>query len=105
MPLLTRLGLTEQLDEVVCDAAKPHRFAERLSAYASIEGVPARSVLSIGDHFVNDIAPALEAGCSTAYVNPFGVGPRGRAELEAQRLEDLLPAIDSWLSEPQGVAA
>ena len=105
MPLLTRLGLTEQLDEVVCDAAKPHRFAERLSAYAAIEGVPARSVLSIGDHFVNDIAPALEAGCSTAYVNPFGVGPRGRAELEAQRLEDLLPAIDSWLSEPQGVAA
>jgi len=99
MPLLNRLGLTERLDEIVCDAAKPNRFAERLRAYADVEGVPVRSVLSIGDHFVNDIAPALEAGCSTAYVNPFGVGPRGRADLEAPRLEDLLGDIDAWLSE------
>lgn len=100
MPLLNRLGLAERLDEVVCDAAKPHRFAERLRAYADMEGVPVRAVLSIGDHFVNDIAPALEAGCSTAYVNPFGVGPSGRADLEATRLEDLLGDIDAWLSQP-----
>jgi FMN phosphatase YigB (HAD superfamily) len=105
MPLLNRLGLAERLDEVVCDAAKPHRFAERLRAYATVEGIPPRSVLSIGDHFVNDIAPALEAGCSTAYVNPFGVGPRGRADLEAPRLEELLDGIDAWLSEPKGIAA
>jgi FMN phosphatase YigB (HAD superfamily) len=105
MPLLNRLGLAERLDEIVCDAAKPHRFAERLRAYADVEEVLPRAVLSIGDHFVNDIAPALEAGCSTAYVNPFGVGPRGRADLEAPRLEDLLGALDDWLRDSAGVAA
>jgi len=105
MPLLNRLGLAERLDEIVCDAAKPHRFAERLRAYADVEGVSPRAVLSIGDHFVNDIAPALEAGCSTAYVNPFDVGPRGRADLEAPRLEDLLPDVDRWLGEFAQVAA
>jgi len=98
MPLLQRLDLLGSLDEIVCDAAKPHRFAERLRAFADVAGLPYRSVLSIGDHFVNDIEPALAAGCSTAYVNPFGVGPRGRAELEAARLEDLLGPIDEWLA-------
>lgn len=105
MPLLNRLGLAERLDEVICDAAKPYRFAERLRAHAAVEGVPVRAVLSIGDHFVNDIAPALDAGCSTAYINPFGVGPHGRAELEAPRLEDLLGEIETWLAAPAGIAA
>lgn len=105
MPLLNRLGLAERLDEIVCDAAKPHRFAERLAAYAEIEGLQPRAVLSIGDHFVNDIAPALEAGCATAYVDPFGVGPRGRADLEAPRLEALLGELEAWLDEPAEVRA
>jgi len=54
-------------------------------------------VLSIGDHFVNDIEPALAAGCATAYVDPFDVGPRGTADLEAARFEDLLEPIEDWL--------
>jgi len=105
MPLLARLGLTTLFDEIVCDAAKPHRFAERLRGYAQVEALPERSVLSIGDHFVNDIAPALEAGCSSAYINPFGVGPRGEADLEAPRFEELLDEIDAWLREPARAAA
>lgn len=105
MPLLARLGLTTLFDEIVCDAAKPNRFAERLCAYAQVEGVPARSVLSIGDHFVNDIAPALAAGCASAYIDPFGVGPHGEADFEAPRFEDLLDQIDAWLTEPARAAA
>lgn len=105
MPLLARLGLTTLLDEIVCDAAKPRGFAERLRGYAQIDALPERSVLSIGDHFVNDIAPALEAGCSTAYINPFGVGPRGEADLEASRFEELIDEIDAWLREPARAAA
>lgn len=105
MPLLARLGLTTLLDEIVCDAAKPRGFAERLRGYAQIEALPERSVLSIGDHFVNDIVPAIEAGCSTAYINPFGVGPRGEADLEASRFEELADEIDAWLREPARAAA
>jgi FMN phosphatase YigB (HAD superfamily) len=97
VPMLERLGLLSSLDEIVCDSAKPHRFATRLRAIAEANGVEPHAVLSIGDHFRNDIEPALEAGCSTAYVDPFGAGPRGRTDFEAARLEDLLEPIEGWV--------
>jgi FMN phosphatase YigB (HAD superfamily) len=97
MPLLERLGLLGSFDEISCDSAKPHRFDVRLRSLADMNGVEPKDVLSIGDHFVNDIQPALDAGCSTAYVDPFGTGPSGRADLEARRFEDLLAPIDSWV--------
>lgn len=105
LPLLTRLGLATALDEIVCAAAKPERFSLRLGAYADVLGLPRPAVLSVGDHFVNDIEPALAAGCSTAYVDPFGVGPRGRATFEAARLEELLAPIEAWLAEQATQAA
>jgi len=98
MPLLERLGLLGSFDEFVCDSAKPNRFSLRLRALGDVLGLPYRTVLSIGDHFVNDIEPALAAGCTTAYVDPFGVGPRGQADLEAPRLEELLESIEDWLA-------
>jgi FMN phosphatase YigB (HAD superfamily) len=99
MPLLERLELTTLLDEIACDSAKPYRFDVRLGALADVLGIPRRAVLSIGDHYVNDIAPALAAGCATAYVDPFGVGPTGEADLSAAQLEDLLEAIEAWVDE------
>lgn len=99
MPLLERLELTTLLDEIACDSDKPHRFDLRLTALADVLGIPRRSVLSIGDHFVNDIAPALAAGCGTAYVDPFGVGPSDRADFSATRLEEILEPIEAWVDE------
>lgn len=98
MPLLERLGVLGLFDEIVCDAGKPGRFAARLRALARVHDLPPSAVISIGDHFVNDIAPALELGCATAYVDPFLVGPTGRATLEAPRIEDLLSALAAWMA-------
>lgn len=105
MPLLERLDLLGAFDEIVCDAAKPHRFSERLAAIADVLDLPRGSVMSAGDHFVNDIAPAIAAGCATAYVDPFHVGPSGRATFEASRLEELLPALEAWTSQNVRVQA
>jgi FMN phosphatase YigB (HAD superfamily) len=99
VPLLERLDLLGSFDEISCDSAKPRRFDIRLRAFADVNGLARRDVLSIGDHFVNDIQPALDAGCTAAYVDPFGVGPSGRAHLEAARFEDLLEPIEDWLED------
>lgn len=104
-PLLDRLGLLELLDEIVCDSAKPTGFSLRLGALADVAGLPRDAVLSIGDHFRNDVEPALAAGCATAYVDPFGAGPPGRADFEAPRLEELLGPIEAWLDGWQAPAA
>jgi FMN phosphatase YigB (HAD superfamily) len=108
LPLLERLELAGLFDEISCDSAKPLGFARRLRAYAEMYDLPPGAVLSIGDHFANDIAPALEAGCATAYVDPFGVGPRGRAALEAPRFEELLAPVEAWVAarvEPVGTGS
>lgn len=97
VPLLDRLGVVGLFDEIVCGSAKPNRFDVRLRALADTLGIACDAVLSIGDHFVNDIEPALAAGCATAYVDPFGVGPRGKADLEGARFEDLVEPIELWL--------
>jgi phosphoglycolate phosphatase-like HAD superfamily hydrolase len=99
MPLLERLDLMSSFDEISCDSAKPNRFDIRLRAFADVNGVGPQNVLSIGDHFVNDIQPALNANCAAAYVDPFGVGPTGRAQLEAPRFEDLLEPIETWVKD------
>lgn len=99
LPLLDRLDASGLFDEIVCDSAKPFRFDSRLRALADTLGLPCEAVLSIGDHFVNDIEPALAAGCSTAYVDSFDVGPRGRADLEGARFEELVEPIEQWLGE------
>jgi len=103
--LLGRLGLLDLLDEIVCDAAKPDRFSLRLRAFGDVAGLPREAVLSIGDHYPNDIEPALAAGCTTAYVDPFGAGPRGTADFEAARFEDLLEPIEAWVEARRAPAA
>lgn len=105
--LLGRLGVADLFDEVVCEAAKPAALPARLAAAQAIFGLPASALLSIGDHFANDIAPALGAGAATAYVNAFGAGPAGAATFEAPALEGLLGSVRDWalaLAAPQSSA-
>lgn len=105
LPLLERLGLLPLFDELVCDAGKPVGFGARLRGLAAVYELPPSAVLSIGDHFVNDIEPALAAGCATAYLDPFRVGPSGRATMEAARFEDLLIELAAWLDSERLVPA
>jgi hypothetical protein len=85
-----RVGVVDEPDQPASSLGSP--------TYAELYDLSPNAVLSIGDHFVNDIAPALDAGCATAYVDPFRVGPRGRATLEAPRFEELLAPIEDWVA-------
>ncbi len=96
-PLLERLGLGTYFDEVCCMAEKPGRFRSWLGAWAKLYGIPAWAVLSVGDHFANDIAPALEGGCAAGYLDPFKVGPRGLATFEGPDFETLRAPLMEWL--------
>jgi FMN phosphatase YigB (HAD superfamily) len=94
--LLQRLGLADLFDEVVCEAGKPASLPARIAAVRGVFGLPAHRVLSAGDHFPNDIAPALGAGAATAYIDPFRAGPTALATFEASTLEALLAPIEAW---------
>lgn len=94
---LDMLGLVDVIDEVNTNAAKPGGFDILLPEL--LRGEPAASLLSVGDIWVNDIAPPLHAGCATAYITrtPHDRRP---AHLRAQHLPDLYVAIAAWVDDP-----
>ena len=96
--LLQRLGVAGCFDEVVCEAVKPAFLPARLSGAAAVYGLEMRAVLCVGDHFGNDVAPALVAGAAGAYVNAYGAGPAGAADFEGPVLEAILGGIEGWVA-------
>lgn len=87
--VLTQLGLQERCDLVLSGAAKPaglDRFLQESGA--------ADRILSVGDHFVNDIAPALQAGSHALYIDHHDTGlGHGMARLRRISSRQLLPDV------------
>lgn len=87
---LDALGLTGRFDRIVTDAAKPAGLDALLD-----ELDPARPVLSIGDIWRNDLAPAHDRGHATALVGT-SAAPDTQPTYRAARLDDLLDDIARW---------
>jgi FMN phosphatase YigB (HAD superfamily) len=98
VPLLGKLGLTGYFDVVRHSAGKPDGlllFADEIIAAWKL---PPTRVMSVGDHYRNDIAPARARGWVTAHISPRGYHP-GPADYTGRRLEDVLPGIRAWIDD------
>jgi FMN phosphatase YigB (HAD superfamily) len=89
---LDALGLDWRFDEVVTGAGKPHGLEPILRRELATRAP--EHVLSVGDIWVNDLAPAAALGCATALIGsvPEGAEPTFAAE----RIEDLYERIEAW---------
>ena len=96
---LSALGLTGAFDTVHTSVGKPAGFAPLLDELLSLlpAGTDAATgLLSIGDVWANDLAPAHDRGATTALVGgpiPAGATPTFRAT----HLYELYPALQAWL--------
>lgn len=95
-PALERLELDGLFDHVIGDAGKP----EGLDAIIDelLEERPPSALLSIGDIPRNDLVPAADRGCATAYIDHYG-RPWPRATASGATLEELYPFIHRWVTE------
>jgi FMN phosphatase YigB (HAD superfamily) len=97
---LTALGLTGAFDAVHTSVGKPAGFApllDDLLAALPAGTDAAAGLLSIGDVWANDLAPAHDRGATTALVG--GPGPAGAAPtFRATHLYELYPALQAWLA-------
>jgi FMN phosphatase YigB (HAD superfamily) len=103
LPLLRRLGILDAFDDIVAGAGKPdglRRFLQR-SLGPDLGAGPWR-LFSIGDHYRNDIEPAVELGEAAGYIDRFGRAD-GPATASARRAEDLLPVLRAWAADPDGL--
>ncbi|MCP8968706.1 HAD family hydrolase [Ectobacillus ponti] len=70
--LLRGLELADIFDMTITDALKPFRTAEHLQHIVHTYGVRPDEVVSIGDNFINELAPALKLGMHAVYIAPHG---------------------------------
>jgi FMN phosphatase YigB (HAD superfamily) len=96
VPLLEKLGLGDAFDVIRPGAHKPAGLLPIIDELMTRFSIPAGRVLSIGDHYVNDIAPARDAGYRTAYITPTDYLP-GPVDIAGRQLEDVLPAVEAWV--------
>lgn len=89
--MLATLGLVDVFDDVVASAGKPSGMHAIVAPTLHAGG----KVLSIGDNWVNDLAPVAALGGSTALVDTFGRG-FGDPDIIARSVTDLYPAIAAW---------
>ncbi|PWI43318.1 hypothetical protein CK485_14270 [Streptomyces sp. ICBB 8177] len=108
--LLDRLELRPLLSMVVSSTAKPEGLRRLLRAELGpgVDGGPASgavganhptreagALFAVGDHWTNDIEPAVELGVPTGYIDRFGRAD-GPATAIAPDIEGLLPALRAW---------
>lgn len=86
-----RLGIRDHFDLIIADARKP----AGLERYLGETREPAR-YFSVGDNYVNDIAPALAAGACALYIDRHDTG-MGAGESRLFRVPST-PAMPGWLA-------
>jgi len=98
---LDALGLAGSVDEVIPSAGKPAGSAAVLGTL--LAGADPVTLMSVGDIWVNDIQPALQLGCATAFIDRGGHDLRP-AHARGRTIQDLYPALEAWARSPRDFA-
>lgn len=92
---LDRLDLNRYFNYVRFSARKPEGLIDFVFSISKETEAADLKVLSVGDHYVNDIEPALRMKWDTAFINPFHLDRRG-STVSGQSISDLSDWIVSW---------
>lgn len=99
---LDRFGLSGLLDQVIIDGGKPARMPEHLRLL--LAGQPAGNLISVGDHWVNDVRVPLLRGSAGALITSTP-RPDQPAHLIGANLAEVSPGIALWASDPTAFLA
>lgn len=83
LAILEALEVRDLFAEIVTDAKKPDGLRHLLPRLMTAACVSPGEILSVGDHYFNDIVPALEFGSDALFVNRHGVNHKRHATYEA----------------------
>ncbi|MFC4242722.1 HAD family hydrolase [Gryllotalpicola reticulitermitis] len=96
MEQIDKLGLARSFDEVVTDANKPAGLPAIAQRILGEHGVAADRLLSVGDIWVNDLAPVAALGAATALIDRMPVPADAHPTVRSPHIEDLYPWLLEW---------
>ncbi len=91
--ILQQLGVYPHFSQVICNARKPTHAREILEQVSSRHHVPPNRMLCVGDHYFNDIDPALAFGADTLFINRHHVSHPRKSTYEVETSEELIAQL------------
>lgn len=99
LAFLEQLGFSHVFEKTAFSANKPAGMLEALRAFDAAALETPQSVLSIGDHALNDLMPMQRLGCRTLWVNPFENIRRPACDDSVRTLEELSAYLEGMVRE------
>lgn len=93
---LAKLELARSFDEIVTSANKPAGLPAIAARILAEQGAPAARLLSVGDIWVNDLAPVAAMGSATALIDRMPVPEGAAPTVRAPHIEELYPWFLEW---------
>ncbi|WP_416150394.1 HAD family hydrolase [Salipaludibacillus sp. HK11] len=90
--LIKELNLTNVFDQIISSAKKPSRTKEFFGELQKMYGLPFSQLVSVGDNFLNEVAPALLLGMKAVYISEH---PHKTEHVNLQQVD----SISDWMNE------
>lgn len=92
--LLTNLNLNGIFDDIVTEARKPQYTNRHFTNLLEKYNMPAHSGLSIGDNYLNEIAPALNLNMQTVFIDFYGLDYPEYQGVKVKSISDLINSMN-----------
>lgn len=99
--ILAALGVRDYFADITYAAQKPKNTQAILARLSEQFGIPAARMLSIGDHYYNDVEPALQFGADGLFINRHGVAHARSCTYEVTTSEALMDFLHSLSADRQ----
>jgi FMN phosphatase YigB (HAD superfamily) len=93
---LEKLELSRSFDEIVTSANKPAGLPDIAQRILAEHGVEPQRLASVGDIWVNDLAPVAALGATTALIDRMPVPEGAAPTIRAPHIEELYPWLLEW---------
>lgn len=96
--ILQQLGVYPYFTEMIYNARKPTHMPQILEHVSTTYQVPPNRMLCVGDHYYNDIDPALQFGADTLFINRHRVSHPHNSTYEVHTSEALMEYLTDILA-------
>ncbi|REB11026.1 HAD family hydrolase [Sporosarcina sp. BI001-red] len=93
--LLQNLNLHEIFETTITEAKKPQDTTKHFLELLQKFNIPAEKALSIGDNYINEIAPAMKMGMSAVYIDRYEVEYPEYQGRKVQSISDLINEVNA----------